>query len=68
MATKDTTRINVPKNLANDDGNIVVRWDGDDPTTYKVTDNHVTVENQYADRFLSIFEGSTTADAAASSK
>jgi hypothetical protein len=66
----NTTRVSVPKEVGEE---IVVRWNGDDPITYKVTDNHVTVENENVERFFSLFEGSkvidaTKADARASAK
>lgn len=53
MATK--TRINVPKDAGDE---IVVRWDGNDATTYRVTDGHVSVEPEYADRFVALVDGS----------
>lgn len=51
MASKQ--RINVPKELGDE---VVVRWDGNDPTTYRVNDGHVLVEPEYVDRFLSVFD------------
>lgn len=67
MAEK-TTRVSVPKELANDDGEIVVRWDGDDPTKYKVNDGHVAVENSNVERFLAHFDGTKVDAASASNK
>jgi hypothetical protein len=66
MADAKHTRITVPKEVGDE---ITVRWNGDDPTTYKVTDGHVSVESENVERFLAHFDGSKVADApAASSK
>lgn len=71
MSDSKHTRISVPKELGDE---ITVRWDGDDPTTYKVSDGHVNIENENADRFLGLIDGSKVindhnkTDATASSK
>jgi hypothetical protein len=71
MAESKNTRVTVPKEVGDE---IIVRWNGDDPTTYKVTDGHVSVENENVERFLAHFDGSKVAasdnkaDASASSK
>ncbi len=49
MTDSKHTRITVPKERGDE---IIVRWNGDDPTNYKVTDGHVSVENENVDRFL----------------
>lgn len=56
MADQETTRVSVPKEVGDE---VVVRWDGDDPTTYPVRNGFVEVENARVERFLSAVEGSS---------
>ena len=50
------TRVKVPKDAGDE---IVVSWDGDEPTTYPVSESHISLESQHVDRFLNLFEGSS---------
>lgn len=65
MAT--TTKVNVPKDAGDE---IVVRYSGGDPVTYKVRDGHVTVDNENVDAFLRAIAGSeaSTGNAGTSDK
>ena len=51
------TKISVPQK----DGEVIVSFDGDDPTTYKVTDGQVSVPGEIVERFLSAVDGSKVA-------
>lgn len=56
---KNTTRVSVPEVVG---AEVIVRWDGDDPTTYPVRSGFVEVENDRVERFLSYVEGSSADD------
>lgn len=51
------TKISVPQK----DGEITVSFDGNEPTTYRVTDGQVSVPAENVDRFLAAVDGSKAA-------
>lgn len=48
----------MPKVRVKEEGEIVITRNGDEPTTYKVTDGFVTVSAANLDNFLAVVEGS----------
>lgn len=58
----ETTRVNVPETHGRE---ITVSYNGDEPLTYRVTDGHVTVDNQHLPHFLAVVDGSTVATSGA---
>lgn len=66
MPTADVTAVRVPDTVGPE---IVVRFGGDDPETYRVTNGSVEVPNARVERFLAAVdgasvEGTPTAEAA----
>ncbi len=63
MAGK-TTKIQVPKESGDE---LTFRFAGEDPETYKVTDDHITVPNERVDAVLTSVSGSSIVEATSAS-
>lgn len=49
----------MPRVKVKEEGEITIAYQGDEPTTYKVTDGYVTVSAANLDHFLAVVEGSS---------
>lgn len=51
-----STKVNVPADAGDE---ITIRYAGADPVSYKVTDGHVTVQNEDVDAFVTAIPGAS---------
>ena len=67
--TAQNTKIKVPKDTGTKNGEIVIRFAGDDPETFKIHDDHtVTVPNHRVEKFLRYVPGSSVEQHASTTK